>query len=130
MGRLSCLYMHRLILRWAICPFIAAALREWTVPPGSPKEAITRWEAAWCDAMLEVLASPAPRLAANVSAYGLSVPLAMESGSLVTLLKRILAPGATAHQSHSSYSDGQVSAALPQISQSFLWVETRTIMRL
>ena len=72
MGRLSCPYMHRLIPTWAICPFIAAALSKWTVLAGSPKEAITRWEAAWCDAMLEVLASPAPRLAANVSAYGLS----------------------------------------------------------
>ena len=62
-----------------------------------------------CDAMLDVLASPVPRLAANVSAYGLSVPLAMESGSLVTLLKRILTPVSSAE--HGSYSDGQVIAA-------------------
>ncbi len=77
---------------------------------GTPKAAIVQWEAAWCDAMLDVLASPVPRLAANVSAYGLSVPLAMESGSLVTLLKRILTPVSSAE--HGSYSDGQVIAAL------------------
>ena len=135
--RTCCLYWEALLPSHAQAdtymfhlPFITAALSRWSMLAASPKEAITRWEAAWCNAMLEVLASPAPRLAANVSAYGLSVPLAMESGSLVTLLKRILAPGATAHQSHSSYSDGQVSAALPQMFQSFLWVETRTIMRL
>ena len=62
--------------------------------------------------MLEALASPMPRLAANVSAYGLSVPLAMESGSLVTLLRRILAPDAAAEQPHGSYSDGQVACHL------------------
>ena len=70
------------------------------------------WESAWVDAMLEALASPAPRLAANVSAYGLSVPLAMESGSLVTLLRRILAPVSAAEHPHGSYSDGQVLAPL------------------
>ena len=77
--------------------------------PGSPKEAIARWEAAWCDAMLGALASSEPRLAANVSAYGLSVPLAMESGSLVTLLRRILSPDFTAGLPEGSFSDGQVT---------------------
>lgn len=82
------------------------------VHAGTPKEAIAKWEAAWIDAMLDALASPVPRLAANVSAYGLSVPLAMESGSLVTLLRRILAPASAAGPSHGSYSDGQVVTAM------------------
>lgn len=87
---------------------------------GSPDEALARWEAAWCDAMLEALASPQPRLAANVSAYALSVPLAMESGSLVTLLRRILEDKG----SGGSHSDGQVcsgsapdSSILPSVRQ-------------
>ena len=88
------------------------ALKSLCMHAGTPKEAITRWEAAWIDAMLEALASPVPRLAANVSAYGLSVPLAMESGSLVTLLRRILAPASAAGSPHGSYSDGQVVIAL------------------
>ena len=79
---------------------------------GSPKEAIAQWEAAWCDAMLEALASSLPRLAANVSAYGLSVPLAMESGSLVKLLSRILTTVSGVGQVHGSYSDGQVCPVL------------------
>ncbi len=85
---------------------------------GSPSEALARWEAAWCNAMLEALASQQPRLAANVSAYALSVPLAMESGSLVTLLRRILEDDA----SGGFRSDGQVcsgsgpdSSTLPSV---------------
>jgi hypothetical protein len=87
---------------------------------GSPNGALARWEAAWCDAMLEALASPQPRLAANVSAYALPVPLAMESGSIVTLLRRILDDKA----SGGLHSDGQVgdgsapdSTTLPSVRQ-------------
>ena len=90
----------------------ACTLSSERMHAGSPKDAIARWEAAWCDAILEALASPAPRLAANVDHFGLSVPLAMECGSLVTLLRRILAPASAAEQNHGSYSDGQVCPAL------------------
>ena len=75
---------------------------------GSPIEALSMWEGAWCNAMLDVLASPAPRLSANVSTYALSVPLAMESGSLITLLQRILA---AAQVSDGTAPDGQVSTS-------------------
>ncbi len=73
---------------------------------GSSREALSKWEDAWCDAMLEVLASSEPRLSANVSTYALSVPLAMESGSLITLLQRILA---AVKMSDGTVPDGQVS---------------------
>ena len=72
---------------------------------GSSREALSRWEDAWCSPMLEVLASPEPRLSANVSTYALSVPLAMESSSLVTLLQRILA---AAEVSDGAVPGGQV----------------------
>ena len=94
---------------------------------GSSREALSRWEGAWCDAMLEVLASPEPRLSANVSTYALSVPLAMESGSLITLLQRILA---AAKASDGTVPDGQVS--IPQHANSHMadtcaWGVPRTL---
>ena len=84
-------------------------LRSSIMLAGSSREALGGWEDAWCDAMLNVLASPEPRLSANVSTYALSVPLAMESGSLITLLQRILA---AAKMSDGTVPDGQVSISL------------------
>ena len=62
--------------------------------------------------MLEALTSPNPRLAANVSVYGLPVPLMMDSGSLIPLLNTILAPAFAAPKPGSS-PDGQVSTLAP-----------------
>jgi hypothetical protein len=57
--------------------------------------------------MLEALTSSNERLQANVSVYGLAVPLSMDAGSLVVLLQHILDP-AFAKALPGASPDGQV----------------------
>jgi hypothetical protein len=68
---------------------------------------MARWTQAWVPAMLEALTTSDERLQANVSVYGLPVALAMDSGSLVVLLQRILDP-AFATPAPGASPDGQV----------------------
>lgn len=65
------------------------------------------WRAAWVPVVLEALTSAKERLQMNVSVYGLPVPLCMDAGSLVVLLRRILDP-AFATPVLGASPDGQV----------------------
>jgi hypothetical protein len=70
--------------------------------------------------MLEALTSADDHLAANASVYALPVPLCMDSGSLVPMLRTVLAP-AFAQPKPGASPDGQVSAGFPLFS--FLFPE-------
>lgn len=69
---------------------------------------MAEWREAWVPAVLEALTSVNERLQNNVSVYGLPVPLCMDSGSLVVLLRRILDPDFISHDPCAS-PDGQVA---------------------
>ncbi len=79
------------------------------LPIGSHAEGMAHWRNAWVPAMLEALTTADERLQANVSVYGLPVPLSMDSGSLVVLLQHILDPAFAAPAPGAS-KDGQVRA--------------------
>ncbi len=84
------------------------SLRNDVLVTGSQEEAMAEWREAWVPAVLEALTSVNERLQNNVSVYGLPVPLCMDSGSLVVLLRRILDPDFITHDPGAS-PDGQVS---------------------
>ena len=99
----------------AVDYLLSFSMRELTrvrVCAGNYAEKLARWQGAWIPPMLGALTSRDPRLAANVSVYGLPVPLMMDSGSLVPLLHTILSPAFAAPAPGAS-PDGQVSILAP-----------------